>query len=339
MKQPIPSGSNRPGSLRCSAQLFHLFAILLLYSTCSFPANRIRVAVLEFGTVSWELEVIKRHHLDREQDLELDIVKLAGKQATLVALQAGAVDIAVSDWIWVSRQREAGKPLTFVPYSTALGALVVPQGSSIKSLADLRGRRLGIAGGPVDKSWLLLQALALQDYDMDLKQTLTPVFAAPPLLNQQLKQGRIDAVLNFWPYIARLKAAGMQPLIGIEEVTRRLGIGSEVPFVGYVFDEHWAAENREAVQGFIRAATKARTIMENSDQEWALLRPRMKAPDDATFKALREGFRNGIPHHWNQREQQDSEKLFDILSRLGGAQLMGNTTRLSEGTFWPEVSY
>lgn len=338
MTQPTPSGSNRPGSLRRSARLFHLFVILLLYSACSFSANRVRVAVLEFGTVSWELDVSKRHHLDQEQDFELDIVKLAGKQATLVALQAGAVDIAVSDWIWVSRQREAGKPFTFVPYSTALGALVVPQGSSIQSLADLRGKRLGIAGGPVDKSWLLLQALALQNYDMDLRQTLTPVFAAPPLLNQQLKQGRIDAVLNFWPYVARLKAAGMRSLIGIEEVIKKLGVGGEVPFVGYVFDERWAAENPEAVRSFIRATTKARMIMKNSDQEWALLRPRMKAPDDATFTALREGFRDGIPHHWQQREQQDAEKLFDILFRLGGAQLMGNATRLSEGTFWPELS-
>jgi len=299
----------------------------------------VRVAVLQFGTVNWELDVIKRHGLDLEQGFELDIVKLAGKQATMVALQGGAVDIAVSDWIWVSRQRQEGKPFTFVPYSTALGALVVPQGSDIKSLTDLKGKRLGIAGGPVDKSWLLLQALTRQEHDMDLSQALTPVFAAPPLLNQQLKQGRIDAVLNFWPYVARLEAAGMQRLIGVQEVSRALGINSEVPFVGYVFNEDWAVKSRETAQGFIRAAAKARTIMKDSDQEWVLLRPLMKAPDNATFTALRDGFRAGIPNHWGSREQKDAERLFDILFRLGDQQLAGDNTHLTEGTFWPDAGY
>ncbi len=337
--QRHPSGTLMPTSGCPSARSYLLLLTLLFFSTCTFAANVVRVAALEFGTGSWELDVIKHHGLDREQGFELDVVKLAGKQATMVALQAGAANIAISDWIWVSRQRNAGKAFTFVPYSTALGAVVVAKDSDIKSLPDLKGKRLGIAGGPVDKSWLLLQALALQDYDMDLKQAVTPVFAAPPLLNQQMKQGRIDAVLNFWPYVARLQALGMRTMIRVQEVTESLGIQSSVPFVGYVFDEAWAADNRDSVLGFMRATAKAKAIMQNSDEEWQRLRPLMKAKDDATFIALRDGFRSGIPQHWGQSEQQDAEKLFDILYQLGGKKLMGDTTRLSAGTFWPDVSY
>jgi NitT/TauT family transport system substrate-binding protein len=292
------------------------------------------MAVLQFGTANWELDVIKRHGLDREQGFSLEITKMAGKQATMVALQAGSVDIAVTDWIWVSRQRNEGKPFTFVPYSTALGALVVPQGSDINTLRDMQGKRLGIAGGPLDKSWLLLQAIALQESNVDLKKSLTPVFAAPPLLNQQLKQGRIDAVLNFWPYVARLEAFGMQQLIGVDDMSRALGIESDVPFVGYVFDEHWAAQNREIILGFIRAANKAKQIMRDSDQEWELLRPLMKAADNTTFMALRDGYRAGIPDSWSKQQHEDAKKLFDILYKLGNKQLVGNTTELSRGTFW-----
>ncbi|MET0010509.1 MAG: ABC transporter substrate-binding protein [Candidatus Thiodiazotropha sp. 6PLUC4] len=313
-------------------------ATLLLYSTCTFSANTLKMAVLQFGTANWELDVIKRHGLDQEQGFTLEVTKMAGKQATMVALQAGSVDVSVSDWIWVSRQRNSGKPYTFVPYSTALGALVVPQGSDIKSINDLQGKKLGIAGGPLDKSWLLLQALALQDSNIELSKTLTPVFAAPPLLNQQLKQGRIDAVLNFWPYIARLEALGMQQIIGVEEVTHGLGINSRVPFVGYVFDELWAKENHQIIEGFIRATDKAKQIMQKSDQEWELLRPLMKAPDNATFIALRDGFRAGIPSRWSEQELKDANQLFDILFKLGGKKLVGNTTQLAPGTFWPNIT-
>ncbi|MCG7923969.1 MAG: ABC transporter substrate-binding protein [Candidatus Thiodiazotropha taylori] len=295
------------------------------------------MAVLKFGTVNWELDVIKRHGLDQEQGFNLQAVEMAGKQATMVALQAGSVDIAVSDWIWVSRQRNEGKAFTFVPYSTALGALVVPQDSQVKQIKDLQGLRLGIAGGPLDKSWLLLQALAFQQSGIALDKALTPVFAAPPLLNQQLKQGRVDAVLNFWPYVARLEAIGMQQLIGVQDVSRGLGIHSQVPFVGYVFDDQWAEQHKGLIRGFIRATTKAKQIMLNSDQEWEQLRPLMKAPDEATFVALRDGFRAGIPRQWGDTEQNDAKQLFDILFRLGGKRLVGNTTQLAEGTFWSDT--
>lgn len=337
----IPKGTcvtRYTGSYPIIAGHFLLIAILLLYSACTFSANTLKMAVLQFGTVNWEVDVIKRHKLDQAQGFTLEAVKMAGKQATMVALQAGSVNLAVSDWIWVSRQRNEGRPYTFVPYSTALGALVVPQGSEIRSLKDLPGKKLGIAGGPLDKSWLLLQALLYQDEKIELGKALTPVYAAPPLLNQQLKQGRIDAVLNFWPYVARLEAVGMKQLIGVQEVSRGLGINSNVPFVGYVFDEPWAKQNRKLIQGFILATIKAKQIMQTSDQEWELLRPLMKAPDEATFIALRDGFRAGIPSSWGEQEYNDAKQLFDILFKLGGRKLVGNTTQLSEGTFWSNIS-
>jgi NitT/TauT family transport system substrate-binding protein len=306
----------------------------LLFSTCTFSANRINLAVLQFGTVNWELDVIKRHGLDQAEGFTLEARKMAGKQATMVALQAGSVDIAVSDWIWVSRQRSNGKFFTFAPYSTALGGLVIPQGSDITSLKDLHGAKIGIAGGPLDKSWLLLQALALKESGSGLVKSLIPVFAAPPLLNQQLLQGRIDAVLNFWPYVARLEAIGMKPLISVQEITRGLGIKSNVPFVGYVFDESWAKHNPELIQGFLHATTKAKQILQQSNREWERIRPLMKAPDEATFIALRDGFRAGIPVHWGMQEHQAAEQLFKILSNIGGKKLVGNATRLAQGTFW-----
>ncbi|MCP4285833.1 MAG: ABC transporter substrate-binding protein [Gammaproteobacteria bacterium] len=339
MLQYTRYGITTTSSVYGSAFLLNFFVLLLLYSASTLAEDKVRVAVLKFGTANWELDVIKRHNLDRAEGFELDVVKLAGKQATMVALQAGDVNIAITDWIWVSRQRGNNRPFTFVPYSTAAGALVVPRGSSIKSLSDLKGKRLGIAGGPVDKSWLLFRALALRDLGTDLEQVLTPVFAAPPLLSEQLKQGRIDAIINFWPYVARLETEGMTQLMTVQEVANALGINSKVPMIGYVFDQRWAAENREVVLGFLHAATNAKAIMKDSDQEWMQLRPLMKATDETTFKALRDGFRSGIPSHWGKKEQEDAGKLFAILSELGGERLVGGTTRLSEGTFWPEVVY
>ena len=92
--------------------------------------------------------------------LSLQVVELASPEAGKIALRAGNADIIVSDWLWVSRERALGAKLTFYPYSSALGAVMVPASSPIRTLADLKGRKLAVAGGPIDKSWLLLQAVA-----------------------------------------------------------------------------------------------------------------------------------------------------------------------------------
>ncbi|MEO6353696.1 MAG: hypothetical protein ABIO19_14415, partial [Burkholderiaceae bacterium] len=56
------------------------------------PLAPLRVGVLEFGTVSWELEVIQSRELARKRGIDLQIVPLASGDASTVALQGGAVD-------------------------------------------------------------------------------------------------------------------------------------------------------------------------------------------------------------------------------------------------------
>ena len=120
---------------------------------------------------------------------------------------------------------------------------MVPPNSPIKTLADLKGKRLGVAGGPLDKSWLLIVAYALSTANLDLRTETKQEFGAPPLLAERAKQGELDAVLNFWPYAARLEADGFTQLIGIEDVVSELGAKGEVAMVGFVFSEGWAKDN------------------------------------------------------------------------------------------------
>jgi NitT/TauT family transport system substrate-binding protein len=316
-----------------------LMLAMLANDALSADLRTVRIGVLKFGTVNWELDVIQHHGLARAEGLRLEVVELAGKPATTVAFQAGDVDVIVSDWIWVSRQRHAGRDFSFVPYSTAVGALVVPANSPIRGLADLEGRRLGIAGGPLDKSWLLMRALAQRRDGTDLDARVDKVFGAAPLLNKQIETGEIDAVVNFWHFAARLRAQGMREVIGLREVMRTLGADADVPMVGYVFREHWAREHDGAVEGLMRASRRAKDILLSSDAEWERLRPLMRVTDGATAIALRDGYRDGIPRHWGEPERAAASRIFAILADVGGEQLVGPGRVLATGTFWPEATH
>ena len=188
----------------------------------SFAADTIRLAVQKTGTVAWELAVIRAHGLDKEAGLTIEVAELASPEAGKIALRGGSADVIVSDWLWVSRERGLGAKLTIYPYSSALGAVMVAASSPIRTFADLKGRKLAVAGGAIDKNWLLLLAAMKQD-GIDLKSQASIVYGAPPLLAAKTVSGEMDATLNYWNFCAALEAKGFRRVGGIEDVLPKLG--------------------------------------------------------------------------------------------------------------------
>jgi NitT/TauT family transport system substrate-binding protein len=310
-------------------------ALAGLVSAASAEATKtIKLGVLKFGTVSWAVETMQRNGFDKENGIELEVVPLASTDATAIALQGGSVDMIATDWLWVSRERTNGGDFSFSPFTTALGAIMVSQNSPIKTLTDLKGKKLGVAGGPLDKSWLLIVAYALRTANFDLRSETRQVFGAPPLLAEKAKQGEIDAVLNFWPYAARLEAHGFKQLIGIEDVVRELGAKGEVAMVGFVFRDSWGMENKDAVNGFLKAAAKADELLATSNEAWDAIKPLMRAEDEVTFEALRRRYREGIPERSTAQNESDAKVLYQFLREFGGEKLVGPGPELAPGTFW-----
>lgn len=294
----------------------------------------VRVGILQYGTVSWELEVMQKLGFAEREGVRIEVTPLALKDAANVAIQGGAVDLIANDWIWVSRQRSEGRDFTFVPYSQAVGSVMVRPDAGVSRFEDLRGKRLGIAGGALDKSWLLLRAYARNKVGEDAASFVKPDFAAPPLLNELMLRGELPAVLNFWHYGARLKAAGMVEILDMRQILSGIGEESELPLVGWVFTERWANANRAALDGFLRASAAAKQAMLESDELWVQLRPMMKVDDDETFHALRDGFRAGIPRIATTEAEQIAARIFGLLAEEGGTALVGNSRSLAPGTFW-----
>jgi NitT/TauT family transport system substrate-binding protein len=299
----------------------------------------LKLGVQQYGTVSWELDVIAHHGLDEAGGFTLEVQPFAQGDAADVALLGDAVDGIVEDWLWVSRMRSEGTPLTFIPYSSSIGALMVHPDRGIAALPDLKGRKLGVAGGPLDKSWLILQGLAQQKYGMDLKTAVEPVYGAPPLLTEKLRSGELDAVLNYWHFCARLEAAGFPQLVGVNEAQEALGVPASAPQLGYIFKQPFADAHADLLRAFAKASREAKQIMATSLEEWQRLKPLTRVEDDATLEALRRRFVAGIVPHWGEAERKEAAELYLVLARLGGEPLVGTSPTLAEGTFWPGLSY
>jgi NitT/TauT family transport system substrate-binding protein len=312
-----------------------LISLLLPLSCVSMAGDRlpIRIGVLATGTSGWELSVLDRDPAKAAQRFAVETRQLANSEAGKIALQSGAVDMIISDWIWVSRMRAAGADFTFYPYSATSGVLIVAGDSPIRSLADLKGKRLGIAGGKFDKNWLLLKALAKKQ-QIDLEADVEKVFGAPPLIDEQLKLGRIDAALNYWHFAARLEASGYLQIIDGKGILQGLGITEPVANLGYVFKQSWASAHKEAVNGFLIAAENAKKQLCSADDAWRGVIPLLKTNDPATQDKLRQRYCDGIVSAGGNTGQQAPAHIYRLLRELSGAQLTGEAMSLQPGTFW-----
>lgn len=312
---------------------------LLLAFLFSFEANagdRLRLAVQKTGTFAWELEAVGGRGLYKAAGLDLEVTEVASPEAAKIALLGGAADIVLSDWLWVARQRSLGRRLVFWPYSSAVGAVMVPASSPIHDLAGLRGKRVAVAGGPLDKSWLLLQALAKKS-GTDLAREAAIIYGAPALLYQKAKAGEVDATLNYWNFCVALETHGFRRVIGIDEVERRLGSKGPVAMVGYVFDEDFAQTHAPALSRFTKVVTEAKDILATSGSDWQKIGQRIGVTGEAELALYRAKYIEGIPRRSIAEEADDSRALYRILAEIGGPDLVGNAKELDEGTFYRDT--
>jgi len=300
-------------------------------------AGTLVVGIQESGTVQWEIETIKALNLDDKHGLTLEIRPLADSRAGQIALQAGAVDVILSDFVWVIIQRNQGNAVTMVPHSLAVGGLMVPAGSDIAGVEDLAGHTIAVAGGPVDKSWVMLRAYYNSVTGGTLTDDVRASYGAPPLVNELLASGGVDAALNFWHWNARAKVAGAVELLSVADMFAALGVSEPPPLLGWTFTDQTGRDKNAAITAFLDASFEAKAALLGDDAVWTGLQTLVGAEgDDALFAQLRDDYRAGIVAGYDPTAMTAASKAFALMAEFGGSELVGETDILDAGTFWPD---
>ncbi|NVK30500.1 MAG: ABC transporter substrate-binding protein [Gammaproteobacteria bacterium] len=308
-----------------------LASMMMAISALAANLPTIKLGTLATGTVNWELTTIKANKLDEKHGFNLEVLGLANNDATKIALQSGDTNLIVSDWIWAAKERARGNALVFLPYSKAVGGVYVKADSDIQTLADLKGKKIGIAGGPVDKSWVVIQAYA-QQLGFNLKAESEQVFGAPPLIMQSGMSGDVDAAMNFWHFNAKMRAAGMREVISVETAANALGLSSDTPLLGYIAKQAYIDANADLMRAFAAAAYEAKALLASDDSAWESIRDIMNVKNDKQFEALKAGYRAGIPST-QQVDHEAAAQMFAVMAKLGGQKLVGDVTDLPDGLF------
>lgn len=312
---------------------------VLVAGAAAAAEHRLSLGVQATGTVKWELAAMDALGLADAHGVALDIRDVADSRAGQIALQARAVDLILSDFVWVSIQRHEGNLVTMVPHSLAVGGLMVDPAAGIASLADLRGKTIAVSGSPVDKSFVILSAAYGKLTGRKLAEDATLRFGAPPLVSELLLSGQAQAALNLWNWNARAKRAGLLELASIPALLAELGLAETPPLLGWTFFEPADATKAAAIAAFLDASFATKAALLSDDRLWDSIRPAMNVgDDDALFTQLRDDYRAGIVSGYSAAGIEAARQSFAVMAQYGGTDVVGPSTELADGTFWKGYS-
>jgi ABC-type nitrate/sulfonate/bicarbonate transport system substrate-binding protein len=161
-------------------------------------AKKVRFAYLQLGWAA--CEIIHKEDLLGKRGWQAEYTVIGGPPAPLVStFAAGNVDSIDMSFALAAKMFEDKVPLRVTGVATAvLGAIVVRKDAGIRTVDDLRGRKLAAIVG--SSAFLDMRTLALKAHGVDLQKDVQIVTATgqPDMVNA-LARKDVDAMLSWTP--------------------------------------------------------------------------------------------------------------------------------------------
>lgn len=140
----------------------------------------------------------------KKQGIAVRWVEFPAGPQMLEGLNVGSIDLAATGDAPPAFAQAAKADLVYLGHSPAnpkTEAIVVPENSPIKTVADLKGKRVGLNKGS-DVNYLLVKAL--EEAGLTYKD-ITPVYLPPADARAAFQRGAIDAWVIWDPYLAEVE--------------------------------------------------------------------------------------------------------------------------------------
>lgn len=167
----------------------------------------------------------------------------AGPQL-LEALNAGAIDFGTTGEAPPIFAQAAGAPLVYIghePSAPKGEAILVPKGRAIKSVADLKGKKIALNKGS-NVHFFLVKALEKAGVAY---ADIQPIFLPPADARAAFEKGAVDAWAIWDPFFAAAEAG-----LGSTVLTNGEGLVDNIEF--FVADKNYATTNANVVAAFLK---------------------------------------------------------------------------------------
>ena len=250
---------------------------------------------LKFGDLAQSLngiavQAMKDQKIDQKYGLNVEYVTYPTLDGLFTAIRGKDVDVGFGGWTAFAQFRGQGIPVTAI-YSVGRGAtldVIVPAASPLKSIADLKGKKVGSYAGAAGTATVLFRVIAAKFYGFDPGQTGHLQFAAPGLLTALIEKGDLDAALLFDPLAAKAVVSGKFRSIGNLGDIYQQHTGEDFLWIVYGTNDDVIKRAPDALTNFNRAWIDAVRWVQANPQIFVDYGKKLGFDTEAGVRVLRE---------------------------------------------------
>jgi NitT/TauT family transport system substrate-binding protein len=267
------------------------------------------------ATVGLVTQIVRRLDLEKKYELKLDLKVLdpagAEKAVFLRQVDAGLFPVLTA----ADLQAKAQDIVLFAPLLFMHTYLLVWQDSGYQSLAELRGKKIGVLE-KVSGAYRGMQLIAARG-GLDFERDFQPITGPPPALVTFLQRKQVDALLIHEPLATKLLAEGkFRIVIGLNDEWRK-SAKADWLFVCAGAHREWVNQHRATARRLADMLLEAmRQLSRNPDlveAEAAFLG--LKTPAEVAL--AKERMLRIFPTEWNESMVAGAMEAVREASRLG----------------------
>ena len=287
------------------------FAALATLAQATPETSKLRIAAVPIAGFT-PIYAAEKLGYFKQEGLEVTIDKAAGGAQTLPLLVQGTLQLAVTPVVSVALANQQGFNLRIIPPSlnekkTPPGqtAQIVLASSSIKSPADLKGKRIAV--NTINSvNWLYDRAFVRAKGGIDPAQVQYTEVPFPSMVDALLR-GFVDAINVPQPFHHIALGTGKVRVLGYPFVESQPGLHI-APYAGTAA---WLDANPKTVKAFVTAMGKAVTYMRSNPKEAKKL--------ITEFTGAKPELVEAVPmDDWAMTlSQDDVEKTLQVMKREG----------------------
>jgi NitT/TauT family transport system substrate-binding protein len=254
------------------------------------PPQKVKVAyvpILKFATAY----VASQRGLFKKYGLDVDFERVKSGTEAIAFLTQGSVDvggIAIVTSLWNAWNRGLGvriiapgglEPMIDSPTKLLVRKALATEGK-VKTVADLKGKRVAAAGGPGSGGEYLV-AKALERAKLTIRD-VELINVANADMPAALERGSIDAALAGSPYADQAIASGHAAVLASD-------LAPGLMTVAFVASGKFIKERPEVAERFVLALAEAARLMQGNDYVAPANLDAYMTFANTTEKAIREG--------------------------------------------------
>ncbi len=258
--------------------------------------------------------VMEGHGLLDEAGLKADKVKSLSPANLHLMLAERKVDIGFGGFTTMATARGEGKDIIVIHgVFSPVNMVFVRKDSPIQSVKDLKGRKLGVFGGPGSTTFAFLAVVARNWYGIDLFKEAELVTAPAPALVELLGKGDLDAaLLGTTESIQMFARERYRVLLDLSAEYKARQGGRAPAHVTVATNEEFARAHGDIVRDYVKAYDQTLAYIRAHPEVWDEYAASIRMDDPQERALFREKMGANLVEKWDAEQialQNDYLKL------------------------------